>query len=235
MKVKASAANADTSSPPVSPGLKGMPEESSDNAVSWPRHPAGMAARVDMGPNLPCPALTSMKTHQRRILQPKQVLRMRRPGQVMAQQQQLSTPLPQPHDLYWHCQLYGPRGAGHKGGVRLSSSPAACAAHSSSTHSDLPTSFYFHVPGLHACRYTQSADMWSFGIVLLELARGRPPHADASFTALVMATVHDAAPNLDQHAGSGHKFSNVRAAAGCCLQFAAHDFVELQGNPHYLY
>ena len=55
--MKASAANADTSSPPVSPGLKGMPEESSDNAVSWPRHPAGMAARVDMGPELAMPGV----------------------------------------------------------------------------------------------------------------------------------------------------------------------------------
>jgi serine/threonine protein kinase len=64
---------------------------------------------------------------------------------------------------------------------------------------------------VRACRYSQSADIWSFGIVLLELARGRPPHAESSFTALVMSTVHNPAPSLEQHAGAKHKFSPVRA------------------------
>ena len=68
-------------------------------------------------------------------------------------------------------------------------------------------------------RYSQSADLWSFGIVLLELARGRVPHAQASFTALVMSTVHDPAPSLELHAK--RKFSPVRLTprplSGCVL------------------
>ena len=60
-------------------------------------------------------------------------------------------------------------------------------------------------------RYSQSADLWSFGIVLLELAGGRVPHAQASFTALVMSTVHDPAPRLELYAK--RKFSQARPSA----------------------
>lgn len=60
-------------------------------------------------------------------------------------------------------------------------------------------------------RYQQSADLWSFGIVLLELAGGRVPHAQASFTALVMSTVHDPAPRLEDYAK--RKYSQARRSA----------------------
>ncbi|BDA47110.1 probable serine/threonine-protein kinase OSR1 at N-terminal half [Coccomyxa sp. Obi] len=61
--------------------------------------------------------------------------------------------------------------------------------------------------------YTQSADIWSFGICLLELARGRVPISNCSFTSLVMQVVQNPAPTLHEYCG-GHKFSQ-----------AMHDFV----------
>lgn len=61
------------------------------------------------------------------------------------------------------------------------------------------------------CRYTQSADIWSFGICLLELARGRVPISECSFTRLVLQVVQNPAPTLRDHSGS-HKFSQVCAS-----------------------
>ncbi|EIE21776.1 kinase-like protein, partial [Coccomyxa subellipsoidea C-169] len=61
--------------------------------------------------------------------------------------------------------------------------------------------------------YTQSADIWSFGICLLELARGRVPVSECSFTRQVLAVVQNPAPTLRDHSGA-HKFSQ-----------AMHDFV----------
>lgn len=56
-------------------------------------------------------------------------------------------------------------------------------------------------------RYNQSADIWSFGIVLLELARGKVPLQNCSFTKIIIDTVHGPAPCLDS---DGHqKFSKV--------------------------
>jgi serine/threonine protein kinase len=60
---------------------------------------------------------------------------------------------------------------------------------------------------LHICRYNQSADIWSFGIVLLELARGRAPLAHCAFTKIILDTVHGPAPCLEP--SEHHKFSKV--------------------------
>ena len=64
-------------------------------------------------------------------------------------------------------------------------------------------------------RYSRSADLWSFGIVLLELAAGRVPHAQASFTALVMSTVHDPAPRLEHYAKRKYSQARLLPLHGC--------------------
>ena len=46
------------------------------------------------------------------------------------------------------------------------------------------------------CRYTQSADIWAFGIIMLELATGQVPRHGMGFRALVMDTVHGDTPCL---------------------------------------
>ena len=45
-------------------------------------------------------------------------------------------------------------------------------------------------------RYTQSADIWAFGIIMLELATGQVPRHGMGFRALVMDTVHGDTPSL---------------------------------------
>ena len=62
----------------------------------------------------------------------------------------------------------------------------------------------------HACqnRYSQSADVWSFGIVLLELARGKAPLSHCPFTKIILDTVHGPAPSLEG-GGSDRRFSKV--------------------------
>ncbi len=57
-------------------------------------------------------------------------------------------------------------------------------------------------------RYSQSADVWSFGIVLLELAKGKAPLSHCSFTKIIIDTVHGPAPSLEA-GSSDRKFSKV--------------------------
>ena len=45
-------------------------------------------------------------------------------------------------------------------------------------------------------RYTQSADIWAFGIIMLELATGQVPRKGMGFVSLVMQTVHGDVPSL---------------------------------------
>lgn len=56
-------------------------------------------------------------------------------------------------------------------------------------------------------RYNQSADIWSFGMVLMELARGKVPLCNCSFTKIILETVHGPAPCLES--SSDNKFSKV--------------------------
>eukprot|EP00884_Botryococcus_braunii_P005309 jgi/Botrbrau1/1477/Bobra.178_3s0033.1 len=45
--------------------------------------------------------------------------------------------------------------------------------------------------------YGTEADMWSFGIMLVELALGRAPYANMSVTAVILTTLRDEPPTLD--------------------------------------
>ena len=47
------------------------------------------------------------------------------------------------------------------------------------------------------CRYYESADIWAFGMLLIELARGRAPYANFSLTNIIMMTLHSDPPELD--------------------------------------
>lgn len=50
--------------------------------------------------------------------------------------------------------------------------------------------------GVGCLRYGPPADVWSFGILVLELAMGRPPRVGRSLTAIILSTMHDDAPQL---------------------------------------
>lgn len=77
--------------------------------------------------------------------------------------------------------------------------------------------------GTRGYRYNQSADIWSFGIVLLEMARGRAPLAHCAFTKIILDTVHGPAPSLDP--GEHQRYSRVLACSSephACKQSPAH-------------
>ena len=57
-------------------------------------------------------------------------------------------------------------------------------------------------------RYDTSADIWSFGILLYELATGKAPYANMSLTKVILTTLHEESPSLDKV--KGKKFSEVR-------------------------
>ncbi len=60
-------------------------------------------------------------------------------------------------------------------------------------------------------RYTQSADVWAFGIIVLELASGHVPRKGMGFRSLVMQTVHGEVPY------SGGCRDQARLLKGCPL------------------
>lgn len=62
------------------------------------------------------------------------------------------------------------------------------------------------------CRYDTSADIWSFGITLIELAHGRPPLARMHPMRVLMDTMSKPPPQLGGHP-SGTQFSKVRVAS----------------------
>lgn len=57
-------------------------------------------------------------------------------------------------------------------------------------------------------RYTQSADIWAFGICVLELATGHVPRHGMGFRSLVMQTVHGDVPSLSD-VPTKHNYSKV--------------------------
>ena len=62
-------------------------------------------------------------------------------------------------------------------------------------------------------RYDTSADIWSFGILLYELATGKAPYANMSLTKVILTTLHEEAPSLDNT--KGKRFSEVSPSPGC--------------------
>ena len=60
-------------------------------------------------------------------------------------------------------------------------------------------------------RYNLAADVWSFGILLEELALGRAPYANMSLTSVILTTLHQDAPTLAAQK-TARKFSEARAA-----------------------
>jgi serine/threonine-protein kinase OSR1/STK39 len=57
--------------------------------------------------------------------------------------------------------------------------------------------------------YDSSADIWSFGITLLELAQGRVPLARQNPLRVMMATLAGPAPSLEDDPQSGRVYSKV--------------------------
>ncbi len=57
-------------------------------------------------------------------------------------------------------------------------------------------------------RYSLEADVWSFGILLEELALGRAPYANMSLTSVILTTLHQDAPTLGSQKTT-RKFSEV--------------------------
>ena len=71
-------------------------------------------------------------------------------------------------------------------------------------------------PGFVPCphRYDLAADVWSFGILLEELALGRAPYANMSLTSVILTTLHQDAPTLGSQK-TARKFSEARSLCPC--------------------
>jgi serine/threonine-protein kinase OSR1/STK39 len=57
-------------------------------------------------------------------------------------------------------------------------------------------------------RYDASADIWSFGITLMELALGKPPLAKMNPMRVILSTVNSPPPRLED-SQDGRTFSKV--------------------------
>lgn len=57
-------------------------------------------------------------------------------------------------------------------------------------------------------RYGQEADMWAFGMTILELAYGQAPLEHLNFEGLVCHTLFEEPPRLQRN-WQGHNFSKV--------------------------
>ena len=62
------------------------------------------------------------------------------------------------------------------------------------------------------CRYDCSADIWSFGMTLLELATGSAPYAQLSLDQIMIKTMNDDPPRLQSN-DRRKKFSEVSAGS----------------------
>lgn len=61
---------------------------------------------------------------------------------------------------------------------------------------------------LGRCRYDSTADIWSFGITMLELANGHAPFAKFPPMKVLLMTLQNPPPQLDDKQGRKH-FSKV--------------------------
>ena len=64
-----------------------------------------------------------------------------------------------------------------------------------------------------ACSYDCAADMWSFGMTLLELATGQAPYASLGLDQILMKTMNEDAPRLER-SNRRQRFSEVRSPKG---------------------
>lgn len=66
---------------------------------------------------------------------------------------------------------------------------------------------YFECPALYI-RYNSLADIWSFGITILELAHGHAPFAKLPPMKVLLMTIQNPPPTLESDSGKKH-FSKV--------------------------
>ena len=63
---------------------------------------------------------------------------------------------------------------------------------------------------LAGARYALKADIWSFGMTLLEVAQGHAPFASLPFEVLVLSVVNGPTPGLEEDPDCPeHRFSKV--------------------------
>lgn len=66
--------------------------------------------------------------------------------------------------------------------------------------------------------YNALADIWSFGITMLELAHGHAPFARFAPMKVLLMTIQNPPPTLDQDSGTKHFSKHMRDAVQLCLQ-----------------
>eukprot|EP00879_Flechtneria_rotunda_P019943 GHRR01020962.1.p1 GENE.GHRR01020962.1~~GHRR01020962.1.p1 ORF type:complete len:340 (+),score=76.46 GHRR01020962.1:187-1206(+) len=66
--------------------------------------------------------------------------------------------------------------------------------------------------------YDYSADIWSFGITMLEMANGHAPFAKFPPMKVLLMTLQNPPPQLDDKQGRKHFSKNMRNLVGRCLQ-----------------
>ena len=69
------------------------------------------------------------------------------------------------------------------------------------------------------CRYNSLADIWSFGITILELAHGHAPFARYPPMKVLLMTIQNPPPTLEADRGNKH-FSKVGALRGVYYEFS---------------
>lgn len=80
-------------------------------------------------------------------------------------------------------------------------------------------------------RYALKADIWSFGMTLLEVAQGHAPFASLPFEVLVLSAVNGPTPGLEEDPDCPeHRFSKVNSStyATCCAISILHHALGMQ-------
>ena len=77
-----------------------------------------------------------------------------------------------------------------------------------------------HKVWLFSCRYDCSADIWSFGITLLEFALGQAPLQNCNLDQILMKTLNEAPPILES-ADRRKRFTEVCSRCACRSACAA--------------
>ena len=78
------------------------------------------------------------------------------------------------------------------------------------------------------CRYYQAADIWAFGILLMEMATGHAPYANFSLTNIIIMTMHSPVPELERSSYSdvilytqhvNHNRQRISICDVCCCTY----------------